>query len=469
MRFKEVRAELPQLLHLAVPLIAGELGWMAMSLVDTVMVGRLPHSAISLSASALAQVLFNTLTFGTGGVLLGLDTLISQAFGAKELPQANRWLLHGLVLAVGLAAALTALLLLVPPLLFLLPVNREVVGLAVPALRGLAYGALPLLLYFTLRRYLQAANHGRSIALALISANVVNAVGDWLLMFGHHFSFGFFTLNLRAYGVLGSSWSTSFSRLYLMVFLLAAMVLADRKHRYGVRASVRDKVSRRIEAQHLRKLFLLGAPAGAQIFVEIAIFALVTTLIATFGPLPLAGHEVALQCASTSFMVPFAISSATAVRVGRAIGRVRAGFGAASEIAAAGWTGIAAGALVMLVASAFFVALPTHIARLFTPDPGVIAAAVPLLFVAAGFQFFDGIQITATGALRGAGNTTAPFYTQLICFWAFAMPLGVLLGFHFKMGAVGLWWGLLIALTGAALALLYFWHRTSKRLVVAST
>jgi MATE family multidrug resistance protein len=469
MRLKDIRAELPALLHLAIPLIAGELGWMAMSVVDTIMVGRLPHSAISMAAASLAQVLFNTLTFGIGGILLGLDTLISQAFGAKELPQANRWLLHGLVLAVALAAALTGLLAITPPLLFHLPVDRTVVALAVPALRGLTYGALPLLLYFTLRRYLQAANHGRSIAFALISANVINAAGDWLLMYGHRIPFGSHVLSIPAFGVLGSSWSTSFSRFYLMLVLLVAVILADRKHSYGLRASVRSKVSRRIELQHLRKLFLLGAPAGAQIFVEVAIFALVTTLIATFGPLPLAGHEVALQCASTSFMVPFAISSATAVRVGHAIGRLRAGFGTLVEVAAAGWTGILAGAFVMLIASAFFLAIPKPIARIFTPDPGVIAAAVPLLLVAAGFQFFDGIQITATGALRGAGNTIAPFYTQFICFWVIAMPLGILLGFHFKLGAVGLWLGLLIALTGAALALLYFWRRTIKTFPIATS
>jgi multidrug resistance protein, MATE family len=466
LKLKDLRAELPALLHLAIPLIAGELGWMAMSVVDTIMVGRLPNSAVSMAGAALSQVSFNVLTFATGGVLLGLDTLISQAFGAKELHQANRWLLHGLVLAVALAAGLTTLLSFAPVLLLHLPVDRAILDIAAPALRGLTYGALPLLLYFTLRRYLQAANHGRSIAFALISANIVNAAGDWLLMFGHRFHLDALTLAIPAFGVLGSAWSTSFSRLYLMLVLLVAVILADRRHRYGLRAVISQAASRRIELQHLRKLFLLGAPAGAQIFVEIAIFALVTTLIATFGPAPLAGHEVALQCASTTFMVPFAISSATAVRVGHAIGRVRAGFGTLTEVAAAGWTGILAGATVMLVASVVFLAIPGHIAHIFTPNPVVIAAAVPLLLVAAGFQFVDGIQITATGALRGAGNTAAPFWTQLICFWAIGMPLGALLGFHFKLGAVGLWWGLLFALGGAAIVLLYYWRRTARTIVV---
>jgi MATE family multidrug resistance protein len=431
LRLTDIRSELPPLIHLAIPLIAGELGWVSMSLVDTIMLGHLPNSALAMSSAALAQVLFNTLCFGVGGVLLGLDTLISQALGAKQQREANRWLLHGLVLSVALSILLIAIFAVTPVLLLHLPVDRAILTGAVPAMQGLNYGTLPLLLYFALRRYLQAAHHGRPIAFALISANLVNAAADWFLIFGHRWHFAAHTLAIPAFGVTGSSWATSFARVYLMLVLLIAVWRADRNHHYGLLLSLHEKAARRIDYQHLRRLFLLGAPAGASIFVEIAIFALVTALIATFGRLSLAGHEVALQCASTTFMVPFAISAATSVRVGHAIGRMR---------------------------------IPTHIAHLFTPDPGVIAAAVPLLLIAAGFQFFDGVQITATGALRGAGNTHAPFITQLVCYWFIGMPLGILLGFHEKLGAVGLWLGLLIALTCGAFAMCFFWHRTTKAL-----
>jgi MATE family multidrug resistance protein len=254
-----------------------------------------------------------------------------------------------------------------------------------------------------------------------------------------------------------------------MFVLLVAILWLDRNHHYGLITGLRQKVSRRIELQHLRRLFLLGAPAGASIFVEIAIFALVTALIATFGRLSLAGHEVALQCASTTFMVPFAISAATSVRVGHAIGRTRIGAATTANVIAAGWSGIGTGAAFMLCASVLLLSIPAHIARLFTPDPGVIAAAVPLLLIAAGFQFFDGVQITATGALRGAGNTHAPFLTQLIVYWFIGMPLGILLGFHEKLGAAGLWWGLLIALTCGAIAMCTFWLRTTRSLALATT
>ena len=213
-------------------------------------------------------------------------------------------------MAVALSALLMAAFAFGPLLLVHLPVDRAILAQAVPAMTGLNYGTLPLLLYFTLRRYLQAANHGRPIAFALISANLINAAGDWLLIFGHHWR----GLTIPAFGVLGSSWSTSFARLYLMAVLLVAVWWLNRRHSYGLGLVFRGAVSSpravaaRVKLQHMRRLLQLGAPAGASIFVEIGIFALVTTLIATFGQLPLAGHEVALQCASTTFMVPFAIS-----------------------------------------------------------------------------------------------------------------------------------------------------------------
>src|SRR5215472_2636992 len=398
MRPADIRQELPPLLRLAAPLIAAELGWMSMSIVDTSMVGRLPHSAVPMAAAALAQVIFNT--------------LISQAFGAKEIPSANRWLLHGLVLALALGLLLIVILAFGPAILNRMPVDRAILAQAVPALYGLTWH------------------------------------------FGSHI------INIPSYQVVGSAWATSFARLYLMVVLLVAIIQADRHHKYGLL-----KASRRIELQHLRQLFRLGAPAGAQIFVEIAVFATVTAIIATLGPLPLAGHEVALQCASTTFMVPYAISSATAVRVGHAIGRIRTGHAQPQAASAAGWSGIFAGAAFMLFAAAVFLTLPATLARVFTPDRAVIAAAVPLLLVAAGFQFFDGIQITVTGALRGAGRTVPPLVAHLTCYWIAGLPLGILLCFHARLGAAGLWLGLLIALTGAALVLLTVWRRTTSHLV----
>jgi MATE family multidrug resistance protein len=445
-----IRQQIRPVLALALPLIAAEIGWMSMGIVDTVMVGHMQNPAVNIASAALGQVLYNTLAFGIAGVLLSLDTFLSQSHGAGRYDDANRWLYHGLILAAGLAAALFGLVELAPVLMKRMPINPQVLGGAVSFLHSLNWGTPSLFLYFTLRRYLQAFNHVRPIALALITANLCNVLGNWFLIYGHEWG----PIHIPALGIVGAGLATSLSRTYLALFLIAAIWSVERRHSYGLRSMLRH-----IETSRLRRLTLLGAPAGAQIFVEIAIFGAVTFLVGTLGPLPLAGHEIALNCASFTFMVPFAISAAAAVRVGQAIGRR-----APREAASAGWTAILLGATCMATFSIVLSVFAHPIARAFTPDRDVIAATIPLLFVAAAFQFFDGLQITATGALRGAGNTHAGLIVQIIGFWIIGLPVGAWLGFRLHHGAVGLWLGLCAGLIVAGLALTTVWSRTTHAL-----
>ncbi|HZY61639.1 MAG TPA: MATE family efflux transporter [Edaphobacter sp.] len=439
------------MLALAVPLIMAELGWMTMGIVDTIMVGHMPSPAVSIAAASLGQVLYNTVAFGIAGVLLGLDTYISQSHGAGRFDEANRWLYHGLILAAVLAAVLFLLVAFAPVVLLRLPIDQRVLAGSISFLRALNWGTPSLFLYFALRRYLQAFNHVRPIAAALISANIFNALGDWLLIYGH--SWG--PLHIPALGVTGAGLATSVSRLYLALFLVAVVWRVEHRHHYGLRSMLRH-----IETSRLRRLVLLGGPAGGQIFVEIAIFGAVTFLIGTMGPLPLAGHEIALNCASFTFMVPFAISTAAAVRVGQAIGRKEP-----REASTAGWTAILLGAGCMAVFAAVLSLFPHTIAHVFTEGQAVIAATVPLLLVAAAFQFFDGLQITATGALRGAGNTHAGLIVQIAGYWVIGLPVGYMLGFQRHMGAVGLWLGLCVGLIVAGIALVTIWQRTTKSMM----
>lgn len=451
-----VRQQIRHVLTLALPLIAAELGWMAMGLVDTIMVGHMANPAVNIASAALGQVLYNTLGFGISGILLSLDTYLSQSHGAGRYDEANRWLYHGLFLAGVLAATLWGLIELAPLALHRLPVEPQVKIGAIHFLGALNWGTPVLFLYFTLRRYLQAFNHVRPIAFALITANLANVFFNWLLIYGHSWGHGWAAIRIPALGITGSGLATSISRLYLAIFVTIAVWRVERRHNYGLRT-----VERRVERTRLKQLFLLGAPAGGQIFVEISIFGAVTFLIGTLGALPLSGHEIALNCASFTFMIPFAISAAASVRVGQAIGRK-----APHEAAAAGWTAIGLGAGCMACCSILLATFAHPIARAFTPDRAVIAATVPLLFVAAAFQFFDGLQITANGALRGAGNTHSGLYVQLIGFWLIGLPVGCWLGFHLHYGAIGLWLGLCAGLIVAGVLLTNAWHRTAKRIAI---
>jgi MATE family multidrug resistance protein len=340
-----------------------------------------------------------------------------------------------------------------------LPADREVLEQAIAFLNTLNWGTVPLFLYLVFRRYLQAFNHVRPIAAAVVSANLVNAGLDWLLLFGHRWEIGGHVLAIKSYGVVGSAVSTALARLYLAVFVGVAVWWLDRRHKYGLAGAERT-----LDWDRLMRLVKLGAPIGGQIFVEISIFAAVTALIGTLGPVPLAGHEIALNCVAFTFMVPFAISAAATVRVGQAVGR-----GSPMDARASGWTAISLGAGFMLCMAVLIVTIPTTIARWFTHDVGVVGAAVPLLIVGAAFQFFDGVQVTATGALRGVGITKPGLAAQVMGYWVIGFPVGLWLGFAKKWGATGLWTGLACGLMAAAVGLMLVWVRALRRGVGART
>ena len=439
------------MLRIAAPLALAELGWMSMGLVDTIMVGHLPNAAVPLSAAALTHVLYNTFAFGIGGILLGLDTTISQAHGADDYPAANRWIFQGVLLSAAISAFLMAIYWLAPFGLSHLPTDPVVTSVAGAALRALSWGTFPLLLTFALRRYLQAFNHVRSIAAALVSANLINLFFDWLLIFSHNWQFGGLHIGWSAHGVVGSSIATALARAYQAVFSITAILIVNRRNRYGLLAAGRRSFMPHWSS--LKRLLALGIPSGATILVEITIFAVITNLMATLGPVALAGHEIALNCVSFTFMIPLGISAAASVRVGQAIGR-----GAPVEAKAAGWAAICLGGAVMLCASLLLVAIPHAIAAFFTHDATVIAATVPLLLIGAIFQLCDGLQITAIGALRGAGDTHSGLITHLCSYWLLGLRLGIYLCFHRHLGARGLWLGLSAALIVTGLVLLNRWR-----------
>src|SRR5215813_1789026 len=182
---KSLRQEFVPTLRLALPLVFAELGWMFMGVVDTVMVGRLPDSAIAIGATGLGETLYNMLAIFAAGLLLGMDTFVAQAFGRKDLEDARHTLVNGLFLGLLIAPVLMLMVLSWPPLMRMLGISLELVGPMTPFLRALNWGSLPLLIYFALRRYLQAVDVAHPIMFALISANLVNLVGNWALIYGH--------------------------------------------------------------------------------------------------------------------------------------------------------------------------------------------------------------------------------------------------------------------------------------------
>lgn len=431
------------MLSLAIPVVLAELGWIAMGVVDTMMVGRVSVEAIG--AVSVGRVLFFTVTVFGMGLLLGLDTLVSTSYGAGRLEDCRRSLFHGVYLSFLIAVPLTTLMFVAVPFLDLLGIDPDVLRLTGPYLSALAWTALPLLLYTTLRRYLQGLNRVRPVMIALISANLVNVAGNWILIFGN--------LGAPALGAEGAAWSTCIASWYMALFLVGATLLHGREEKRGsLRAAMRPEPAR------IRRLLGLGLPAAIQLLLEVGVFGTVTALAGRLAPSSLAAHQIALTAASVTFMVPLGISSAGAVRVGQALGR-RDAAGAGR----AGWTALFLSACFMFAAALAFLLVPRPIVRVFSADPRVITAGVALLAVAALFQLFDGLQVVATGALRGSGDTRTPLVWSLVGYWILGLPVGYYLCFVRDHGVVGLWVGLLIGLFVTGMTLVTVWSRTARR------
>ena len=420
------------MLRLAVPVVTVQVGMMAMGVVDTIMVGHV--SAQALAAVALGNLYFFSLAVFGMGTLMVLDPVVAQAVGARDQPAIARAVQRGCMMAVLLAIPTSILLTLATPLFELARQPAEVIPLAAQYSVLTAPGVLPFLLFIVFRQSLQALGRTAPIVGAILVANLANALLNWALIFGH---FG-----LPALGVAGSAWATSVSRGLLVLGLWLGASRQLRPMLYPIRVES-------WQLGPLRRMFRLGAPIGAQNVLEFGAFALVALMMGWIGTREMAGHQIAINLAALTFMVPLGVGDAASVLVGRAVGR-----GDPLGTRAAARAAFACGAAFMSLTGAMFLTMPGALARLYTRDPAVIAVAVILIRIAGVFQIFDGLQVVGAGILRGLGDTRAPMLICLLGYWLLGIPVSAYLAFSAGLGPAGLWWGLVLGLGVVAFLLL---------------
>jgi MATE family, multidrug efflux pump len=426
------RADLESLLSLALPVVVVQVGLMAMGVVDTLMVGHV--SAADLAATALGNLyVFGLLAFGMGS-LMALDPIVSQAVGAGDGPAVARAIQRGLLLAAVLTGPLSLLFLPAEWLFRTLRQQPEVIPIATGYCKVSIPGVLPFLCFVVLRQTLQAMRRLRPIVTTILLANVLNAALCWVLVFGH--------LGAARMGAVGAGIATTLSRWAMMFGLLAIAWKELEPHLVPWRRDV-------VEPAALARMLALGAPIGVQFQLEFGVFAVVALFMGELGTVPMAAHQIAINIASFTFMVPLGVSAAAAVMVGRAIG---AGDPAGARRAAAAALG-AGGAFMLLSGLALGLA-PAALARAYSSEAAVIALAALLIPIAAVFQVFDGLQVVSIGVLRGAGDTRTPMIVNIVGFWAFGLPISLWLCFAKGKGPVGLWWGFVAGLAAVAIFLL---------------
>jgi len=432
-------ADLRALLTLAVPVIVVQVGLMTMGVVDSIMVGHVSPEA--LAAVALGNVyVFGASIFGMG-TLMALDPVVAHAAGAGDQEGIARGLQRGLILAAILCVPASLLLWPAPTVLAWLKQPAEVVPLAGAYAQICIPGTIGLFVFTVFRQTLQALHGMRPIVIAIVFGNLANVGLNWVLIFGH---FGF-----PAMGAIGAAWATTVCRLLLLLALPALAWPLIRPHLRPFRRAA-------LELGPLGRLFLIGAPIGVQHQLEYGVFAIVGLLMGTMGTPQVAGHQVALNLASLTFMVPLGLSAAAAVVVGHGVGR-----GDREATSRATRAALYSSAVFMGVTGIVFMTLPGPLARIYTSAPEVLTVAMALLPLAGVFQVFDGIQVTSIGILRGFGDTRTPMITGILGFWLLGLPVSLLLGLRLGYGPEGLWWGLVLGLIIVAAFLLW---RVRRRL-----
>lgn len=421
-------ADLRATWQLAAPIVVVQVGWQLMGVVDALMVGHVSPQA--LAAVSIGNLVFFNIQVVAFGVLMALDPIVAQAVGAGDRDGIALGVQRGVLLAVLMSLVLGAALWPSDALLRFLKQPADVIPLAADWLRWGILGVLPLNLFTVGRQTLQAQHQVRPVIVATVVANVANVALNWVFIYGN--------LGMPPLGVVGSAHSTWISRWLMAVLVwwsgwpvLREAVRPWRAASWGLGA--------------LARTFWLGLPIGVQWFFEGFAFGLVTVWAGWLGTTTLAGHEVALNLASLTFMVPLGVSGAAAALVGQAVGRGDLE-GARREAAAAFVIGVG----VMALSAVVFLALPGALARLYTPDVAVLGIAVALIPIAGAFQLFDGMQAVCGGILRGSGDTRVPALMHFMGFWGVGVPVSWWLGLHTPMGARGLWWGLVAGLIGAA-------------------
>lgn len=440
--------EIRRTLALAFPIIIGQLSQMLMGITDSVMIGHV--GAVPLAASAFGGMLF-TVSFIIGvGLLLSVSVLGARAHGAKQSSACAEYLRHGMIIGAVMGVLGSLLILGMSLNLELFGQPAEVNAAGENFIRIIAFSLVPTLLFQVLRQFSEAVGHPWGPMGILLASVGLNVVLNWILIYGH---FG-----APALGLDGAGWATLISRTVALVALWAWL-----KHRNSVTREWPGRGDNTpwwapVAWSRVREMLHIGVPAAGQLMFEAGAFGSAAVMMGWIGTVPLAAHQIALSCASTTFMIPLGLSMATSVRIGRAVGE-----GRVDAVRRIGFGSIFTGVAFALVFTLLFSFGGSLIVSGFTHDLAVTKLAAQLLLIAAVFQIFDGGQTVVSGALRGLADVKVPTVITFIAYWLMALPTGYFLGVK-RNDPHGIWIGLAVGLAAAYVLLTWrFYRKTATK------
>ncbi len=434
---------------LAYPVMLSQLGQVAVGVADSMMVGRL--GALELAASSLANsIFFVILMFGIG-ISMGLTPLVSKSFGKGKTHQISRLFSNSLLINFSTSLVLFGIVLIFSQNLSILGQPEDVKDLALPFLLIITASLVPLMVFQVFKQFLEGLSQTKQAMFITIAANLVNVFLNWLLIWGY---WGFPEL-----GFLGAAWATLISRVLMMVLMGAYVLYSKRFADFGLRI-----LGFKPNWTLCQRILKIGIPTGFQFIFEVSAFSAAAIMMGWIGVNALAGHQIALNLASISYMMATGLATAGMIRVSHYIGKEDY-----KGMREAGMVAFGMVATFMFVCALVFFLLRFFLPTLYIDDPQVISLAASLLVLAGLFQLSDGIQVVGLGVLRGLEDVKVPTIVTFLAYWGLGLPLGYLLAFKMGFAEKGIWIGLFIGLTLTAGMLLYRFNRLSKKKINAST
>ena len=441
----DLRTHIRETIKLAFPISVGQLGHVMLGVVDSVMVGKVGSASLA-AASLVNGIFFLILVIGIG-LSMAATPLIAIAKGADKFDDCGKTLNHSLVVNSVFSIALMAVTFGFSFLIPYLNQPKEVVREAIPYLQVLSLSVIPFILFQTYRQFLEGLSIPNPPMYVAIFANFLNAFMNWILIYGK--------LGFPAMGLFGAGIATTITR-WTMSIVLLYFVLSYKKIKvYKPQIKIR-----KLDYSLIKKLINIGLPSGFQYFLEVAAFAFAAIMIGWLGKAQLAAHQIAINLASITYMIILGISSAGTIRVGEAVGQKNV-----LQIRRAGFSALGLAASLMICFAVSFILFRKFFPTLYINEREVIEIASQLLIIAALFQIFDGLQATGIGVLRGLTDTKIPLLISFASYWVIGIPISILLGFYFKLGAVGIWIGLLFGLASLGITMAFRFNTKSKFII----
>lgn len=433
------------LLKIGLPAIATQLLQMSLSFVDTIMAGRLsPEDLAAIAVGTSVLLPFQMLCMGA---IIAVNPIVAQNLGARRLPHIGKNARQVLWLSQMLALPCFFLFRNLEMPMHWMGVTEEIIPLTAGYLKAISWGVFPMYAYGALRYFGEGLGVTRPAMFVALVGTLVNIPANYVLMFGK--------LGFPRLGAVGTGYASS---IVMAVMFLAILVFTVRFRPYK-RFDIFGKF-RWPEWEYLWEQVRIGIPIGISSSMEVTMFAVVSLMMSTLGTVIVAGHQVALNFAAITFMIPMGLSIAITARVGRAAGQRRP-----DEARFRGFVGVGLSVLIMACTALFMILFPDVITAVYTTDEAVRDVAIPLLFMAAVFQISDGLQVSGYGALRGLKDTTVPMFVNLLAYWIVGLPLAWFLGFPAGYGARGMWVGLIVGLTIAAVLHNVRFYRQTRRII----